>query len=111
MGANYGLCNGQHKLLVQCVASNLKGNGGGYSACARDFAAVRKAAASSIEEDDSATIKRGWACAWKYFHAPLELLLSTAEALGECRPSNARFVDTEMANEAKYRAMWKGTAL
>ncbi|CAE8599636.1 unnamed protein product [Polarella glacialis] len=102
-----GVCSQMHFAVVRCVAQTLQaGRGGAYDMCARDFAAVCAETGS-----EGAVSKRSWSCAWKYFGSPLQLMMVTATALGECRPSGMTFNDNETANEAKFRSMWAGTAL
>mmetsp|Transcript_121134 Transcript_121134/g.339212 ORF Transcript_121134/g.339212 Transcript_121134/m.339212 type:complete len:276 (+) Transcript_121134:67-894(+) len=104
-------CSAEHGVVVRCVAGSLNGQGGAYDACKRDFKEVRRTRSEGTEEKSQAALRRGWSCAWKHFRLPLEQLIVTARAVGECRAAGKQFRDTETANEARYREMWKGTAL
>eukprot|EP00930_Biecheleria_cincta_P004303 TRINITY_DN105212_c0_g1_i1.p1 TRINITY_DN105212_c0_g1~~TRINITY_DN105212_c0_g1_i1.p1 ORF type:complete len:172 (+),score=28.07 TRINITY_DN105212_c0_g1_i1:62-577(+) len=110
-------CQAEHSAMVRCVSCTLHdaGSGGKYDACKKDFSAMLGHGA--LDAGRSAVAHRkAWACAWKHFKTPLHQLMVTAHALGECRPSRSfgagrKFQDSEFANEARYREMWKGTAL
>merc|ERR1711933_332623 len=102
-GSARRVCEAEHHDVVRCVARSLLGTGGAYSACARDFAAIRCA---PLSEDEHVTrvLEKGWATAWKHFRLPLEQLAVTAKAVGTCKGGDFR--DHETRNEARFRQQW-----